>query len=160
MSGTVLVTGGSGFVGSHVALQLLNAGYTVRATVRSLDKASGVREMVENACVKTDGRLSFVVADLLNDEGWLEACAGCGYVMHVASPLIATANEEEVIRPAVDGVLRVLRAARDASVKRAVFTSTCGAIYYGHPPRTAPYDETSYVWEHIWVQAGQAVPLS
>src|SRR5690242_19405648 len=59
MSGKVLVTGGSGFVGSHVALQLLNAGYTVRATVRSLDKASGVREMVENAGVKTDGRLSF-----------------------------------------------------------------------------------------------------
>jgi dihydroflavonol-4-reductase len=88
--------------------------------------------------------LSFFVADLLRDEGWAEACAGCEYVLHAASPLVATRNEEEVIRPAVDGVLRVLRAARDASVKRVVFTSTCGAIYYGHPLRTEPFDETSW----------------
>lgn len=69
---------------------------------------------------------------------------GCDYVIHVASPLTAIKNEEEVIRPAVDGVLRVLRAARDTSVKRVVFTSTCGAIYYGHPQRTEPFDETSW----------------
>jgi dihydroflavonol-4-reductase len=147
MNGTVLVTGGSGFVGSHVALQLLNAGYAVRTTVRSLDKEPGVRSMLENAGAKAEGRLSFLVADLLHDEGWAEACAGCDYVMHVASPLIATKNEEEVIRPAVDGALRVLRAARDASVRRVVFTSTCGAIYYGHPLRAEPFDETS--WTHV-----------
>src|SRR5262249_25532971 len=70
------------------------------------------------------------------------------YVMHVASPLIATTNEEEVIRPAVGGVLRVLRAARDASVKRVVFTSTCGAVYYGHPLRAGPFDETSWTDVH------------
>lgn len=144
MNDTVLVTGGSGFVGSHVLLQLLNAGYTVRTTVRSFDKERGVRAMLENAGAKTEGQLSFFVADLLSDEGWLEACARCDYVMHVASPLTATKNEEEVIRPAVDGVLRVLRAARDAAVKRVVFTSTCGAIYYGHPLRAEPFDETSW----------------
>lgn len=144
MNGTVLVTGGSGFVGSHVVLQLLNAGYTVRTTVRSPDKERGVRSMLEDTGTKTEGRLSFFVADLLRDEGWFEACTGCDYVMHVASPLLATTNEEEVIRPAVDGVLRVLRAARDASVKRVVLTSTCGAIYYGHPPRAEPFDETSW----------------
>jgi dihydroflavonol-4-reductase len=116
----------------------------VRTTIRSLDKEDGVRSMLENAGAKTEGRLSFFVADLLRDEGWLEACTGCDYVMHVASPLIATKNEEEVIRPAVDGTLRVLRAARDAAVKRVVFTSTCGAIYYGHPLRAEPFDETSW----------------
>jgi nucleoside-diphosphate-sugar epimerase len=148
MNETVLVTGGSGFVGGHVVLQLLKAGYTVRTTVRSLEKERSVRLMLESAGAKTEGRLSFFVADLLRDEGWVEACGGCDYVMHVASPLIATKNEEEVIRPAVDGVLRVLRAAREASVKRVVFTSTCGAIYYGHPLRSAPFDENDWTDIH------------
>lgn len=147
MGGTVLVTGGSGFVGGHIILQLLNSGYTVRTTVRSLAKERSIRSMLESAGASTEGRLSFVVADLLLEDGWDEACRGCDYVMHVASPLTATKNEEEVIRPAVDGVLRVLRAARDASVKRVVFTSTCGAIYYGHPLRAEPFDETS--WTNI-----------
>lgn len=112
--------------------------------MRSLDKAPLVRGMIENAGVATEGRLSFVAADLLSDDGWADACRGCHYVMHVASPLTATKNEQEVIRPAVDGVLRVVRAARDAGVQRVVFTSTCGAIYYGHPPRTEPFDETDW----------------
>ncbi|HVZ17320.1 MAG TPA: aldehyde reductase [Terriglobales bacterium] len=147
MNGTVLVTGGSGFVGSHIILQLLNTGYTVRTTVRSLDKERSIRSMLVSAGASTEDRLSFFVADLLRDEGWAEACRGCDYVIHVASPLTATKNEEEVIRPAVDGVLRVLRAARDASVKRVVFTSTCGAIYYGHPLRAEPFDEM--IWTYI-----------
>jgi dihydroflavonol-4-reductase len=147
VSNTVLVTGGSGFVGGHVILQLLNAGYNVRTTVRSLDKEQPLRTTLQNAGASTEGRLSFFIADLLRDVGWDEACSGCDYVIHVASPLTATRNEEEVIRPAVDGVLRVLRAARDAAVKRVVFTSTCGAIYYGHPLRSEPFDETC--WTNI-----------
>lgn len=144
MSATVLVTGGSGFVGSHVILQLLNAGHTVRTTVRSLEKTLIARTMLKSGGAQNLDRLSFVIADLMRDDGWDDACSECDYVMHVASPLIATTDEEEVIRPAVDGVLRVLRAARDAKVKRVVFTSTCGAIYYGHPMRKEPYDETSW----------------
>jgi dihydroflavonol-4-reductase len=84
--------------------------------------------MLEGAGANTGG-ISFSVTDLLRDAGWDDACRGCDYVIHVASPLVATTNEEEVIRPAVDGVLRVLRAARNTGVKRVVFTSTCGAIY-------------------------------
>ena len=98
---------------------------------------------------RADERLSFFAADLERDDGWAEAVAGCDYVMHVASPMPPRApkTEDELIVPARDGVLRVLRAARDAKVKRVVLTSTCGAIYYGHPPQTAPFDETS--WTNI-----------
>jgi len=140
----VLVTGGSGFVGSHVILQLLQSGYRVRTSVRSLDKQGIVREALQRAGIPHTSELEFCVADLLSDSGWDQACADCSYVMHVASPLTATKNEEEVIRPAVDGVLRVLRAARDNGVRRVVFTSTCGAIYYGHPLRAEAFDETDW----------------
>jgi nucleoside-diphosphate-sugar epimerase len=143
---TVLVTGGSGFVGSHVILQLLNAGHAVRTTVRSLTREVSVRARLRDAGADAGPRLAFVAADLERDEGWPEAVAGCDYVIHVASPMPAAAptHEDELIVPARDGVLRVLRAARDATVKRVVLTSSCGAIYYGHPPRTAPFDETSW----------------
>ena len=130
---TVLVTGGSGFVGSHVILQLLNAGYDVRTTVRSLKREPDVRAMLTNAGVDPNGRLAFFPADLERDAGWRDAVTGCDYVIHVASPIPAAApkTEDELIRPARDGVLRVLRAARDAKVRRVVLTSSCGAIYYG-----------------------------
>ena len=127
---TVLVTGGSGFVGSHVILQLLNAGHVVRTTVRSLKREESVRAMLKDAGAAPGERLSFFAADLERNDGWTEAVAGCDYVMHVASPmpLAAPKTEDEVIVPARDGVLRVLKAARDAKVKRVVLTSTCGAI--------------------------------
>ena len=143
---TVLVTGGSGFVGSHVILQLLSAGHQVRTTVRSLKREDDVRGMLRNGGADPGDRLSFRVADLEHDEGWAAAAAGCDYVIHPASPIPAVApkTEDELIVPARDGVLRVLKASRDARVRRVVFTSTCGAIYYGHPPRKEPFDETSW----------------
>jgi nucleoside-diphosphate-sugar epimerase len=143
---TVLVTGGSGFVGSHAILQLLSAGHLVHTTVRSLKREESVRAMLGDAGVDSGERLSFFAADLERDDGWAEAVAGCDYVMHVASPmpLAAPKTEGEVIIPARDGVLRVLKAARDAKVKRVVLTSTCGAIYYGHPAQKEPFDETSW----------------
>src|SRR5882672_8164173 len=145
----VLVTGGSGFVGSHVILELLRAGHVVRATLRSLEREASVREMLRNGGAASDERVSFVAADLQHDDGWAAAVAGCDYVIHVASPLplAAPKTEDEVIVPARDGVLRVLKAASDAKVRRVVITSTCGAIYYGHPPQQAPFDETS--WTNI-----------
>ena len=143
---TVLVTGGSGFVASHIILQLLEAGHVVSTTVRSLQRVTGVRTTLEGARAKPCDRLSFFAADLERDEGWPEALAGCEYVLHVASPMppVAPKSEDEVIIPARDGVLRVLRAARDAKVKRVVLTSTCGAIYYGHPFQKTPFDENSW----------------
>ena len=139
----VLVTGGSGFIGSHCILQLLEAGYRVRTTVRSLKREADVRAMLQPA--KTEG-LSFAVADLEQDAGWAEAVAGCEYVLHVASPFPQTIpkHEDELIVPARDGALRVLRAARQAGVKRVVLTSSFAAIGYGHPAQAAPFDETSW----------------
>lgn len=145
MAYTVLVTGGSGFVGSHVVLQLLNAGHRVRTTVRSMAREARVRGMIR-AAGADDARLVVMTADLDHEAGWNEAVSGCDFVMHVASPIPAAAprTEDELIRPARDGTLRVLRAARDAGVRRVVLTSSCGAVYYGHPPQEAPFDETSW----------------
>jgi nucleoside-diphosphate-sugar epimerase len=141
----VLVTGGSGFVGAHVILQLLGAGQQVSTTVRNLNRESSVRAMLQ-AGQEPGDRLAFFAADLESDAGWREAVAGCEYIVHVASPIsaIAPKHENDLIVPAREGTLRVLRAARDANVKRVVLTSTCGAVYYGHPPRNTPFDETSW----------------
>ena len=143
---TVLVTGGSGFVGIHVILQLLAAGHIVRATVRRPDRQADVLAMLREGGAASPESLSFFTADLTADAGWREAVAGCDYVLHVASPLSTSIpkDENEMIIPARDGTLRVLRAARDAGVKRVVVTSSVGAIGYGHPPREKPFDETEW----------------
>jgi len=142
---TVLVTGGSGFVGSHVILQLLAQGHRVRTTVRSLSREAQVRATLEKAGADTTN-LSFAAADLEKDDGWAEAVAGCDYVQHVASPFPQSQpqDEQELIRPAREGTLRVLRAARDAGVKRVVVTSSFAAIGYGHGQRTADYTEADW----------------
>ena len=143
---TILVTGGSGFIGSHCILQLLAGGYQVRTTVRNLKREADVRAMLKEGGAQAGDRLSFVSADLENDAGWPAAVAGCDYVLHVASPLPlhVPKDEDELIVPAREGALRVLRAARDAGVKRVVLTSSFGAIGYGHKPRMAPFNETDW----------------
>jgi dihydroflavonol-4-reductase len=142
----VLVTGGSGFVGAHCIIQLLNAGYQVRTTVRSLAREAEVRQMLRVGGVEAGDRLSFAAADLMKDDGWADAVAGCTYVHHVASPFPPSIpkHEDEVIIPARDGALRVLKAARDAGVKRVVLTSSYAAIGYGQPQQSAPFDETNW----------------
>jgi len=142
----VLVTGGSGFIGAHCILQLLDAGYQVRTTVRNLNREADVRAMLKQGGAEPGDRLSFFAADLTSDAGWREAVAGCDYVLHVASPLPPSVpkNEDELIVPAREGTLRVLRAAREAGVKRVVVTSSFGAIGYGLPEQKTPFDETAW----------------
>lgn len=130
----VLVTGGSGFIGSHCVVALLNAGYRVRTTVRSPKREGDVRHMVTRAGANQADALTFTVADLTSDDGWPKAVEGSDFVLHVASPFPPDEprDEDEVIVPARDGTIRVLRAARDAGVKRVVLTSSFAAIGYGH----------------------------
>jgi len=144
----VLVTGGSGFIATHCILQLLAAGHRVRATVRSLEREAQVRATLKAAGTDAGERLAFVAADLTADAGWAEAVAGCDAVLHVASPfpLAVPRHEDELIVPAREGALRVLRAARDAGVRRVVQTSSFAAIGYGHPPMSRPFNE------HDWTQ--------
>jgi len=143
---TVLVTGGSGFIGCHCILQLLAAGYEVRTTVRNLNRETEVRAMLKVGGAEPGDRLSFIAADLEKDDGWPEAVTGCEYVLHVASPLPASVpkHEDELIVPAREGALRVLRAARDAGVKRVVLTSSFAAIGYGHEVQETPFNETNW----------------
>jgi nucleoside-diphosphate-sugar epimerase len=143
---TILVTGGSGFIAAHTILQLLNAGHRVRTTVRNLQREPQVRAMLKQGGADPGDRLSFVAADLEGDAGWPQAVDGCDYVLHVASPFPAHVpkHEDELIVPAREGALRVLRASRDAAVKRVVLTSSFAAIGYGQPPQSAPFNETNW----------------
>jgi nucleoside-diphosphate-sugar epimerase len=142
----VLVTGGSGFVANYCIDQLLRSGYRVRATVRSLTREPEVRAVLQSLGTPRLEALSFVAADLSADQGWAAAAAGCRYVLHVASPFPphVPKHEDELIIPARDGAVRVLRAARDAGVERVVLTSSFVAIGYGHEPRIAPFTEADW----------------
>ena len=130
---TIFVTGASGFIAKHIVVKLLNAGYHVVGSVRALSRAAEVREAVLPHLTDTndlDNRLRFAALDLGDDQGWDTALRGAGVLMHTASPFPLTQpdNEDDVIRPAVDGALRALRAAHAAGLKRVVMTSSSVAV--------------------------------
>lgn len=143
----VLVTGGTGFIAQYCMIALLKKGYQVRTTVRSTQREAEVRQNLARGGVETSEDLTFVVADLRSDDGWAEAAEGCSYVMHGASPTPTgtQTTEADWINPAIEGNLRVLRAARNAGVKRVVLTSAFGAVGVGHPASyRRPFDETDW----------------
>ncbi len=145
MAGTILVTGGSGYIGGFIIRQLAAEGWTVHTTVRSLGREAEVRRTLE----VPDAQLKFFAADLLNDAGWAEAVAGCSHVAHIASPLPtgAVKHEDDLIVPAREGALRALRFAKAAGVTRFVMTSSVAAIAYGHGKKEGVYDES--VWTDV-----------
>ena len=152
---TVLVTGGTGFVGIHTILQLLQQGYTVKTTIRTLSKTQSIVDALKEAGLDNLSELSFLEADLTSDQGWDEAVEGCDYVLHVASPFPLTEpeNENDLIIPARDGSLRVLQAARNAGVKRVVLTSSFAAIGYGTERKGHIFDEKDWTDKNAVIPA-------
>jgi dihydroflavonol-4-reductase len=142
---TVLVTGASGFIAMHCVVQLLEQGYHVRGTLRSMERETHLRQVFAQHTERGE-HLEFVSADLLQDAGWEAATEGCEYVLHLASPfpLELPENEDNVIIPARDGTLRVLRAAAASGVKRVVLTSSIVAITEGHGKTDKVFDESDW----------------
>ncbi|WP_369373069.1 NAD-dependent epimerase/dehydratase family protein [Promicromonospora sp. Populi] len=153
MSETVLVTGGTGYVAGWCIVALLEQGYTVRTTVRSVAKEEQVRKAVSTV-VDPGDRLTFATADLMSDDGWDAAMAGVSYVLHVASPLGQgdTKNPDELITPAREGALRVLRAATQAGVRRVVMTSAANAA------SPSSYTTDGITDENLWTVDDPSLP--
>lgn len=145
MSSPILVTGASGFLAIHTIVQLLQQGYKVRGTIRSLSKEAEVRKTISKY-VHANDRLEILPADLEQDSGWDEAMRDVEYVLHVASPfpLFEPKHEDELIIPAVQGTLRVLRAANKAKVKRVVQVSSNAAISSGHEGENKTFTEEDW----------------
>jgi nucleoside-diphosphate-sugar epimerase len=142
MTGTVLVTGGSGYIAGFLIRQLIENGWTVNTTVRSLKREDEVRGWLQ----VDNSKLRFFAADLENDAGWAEAMAGCSHVAHVASPfpLDVPKHADDLVVPAREGALRALRFAKGAGVRRFVLTSSMAAIAYGHGQDRELYGESDW----------------
>jgi dihydroflavonol-4-reductase len=124
----VLVTGASGFIAEHCIIELLKKGYSVKGSLRTMGREQEVRDAVKTET--DDAKLEFCKLDLLDDDGWEEAMRDCDYLMHVASPFVIEdpKDENELIKPAKEGTLRALNAAKKAGIKRVVLTSSVAAV--------------------------------
>ena len=142
----VLVTGGTGFVSMQIIFQLLHKGYQVRTSLRSLSKKKGVINTLKSQGISSLDNLSFVETELTKDDNWEEAMKGCKYVLSVASPVFfdVPKNEKEAIKPAVEGILRVLKFAKKEGVKRVVMTSNFGAVGFSQTDKNIQTTETDW----------------
>lgn len=142
----ILVTGGTGFLASHTIARLLMSGHSVTTTLRSLARRPDVAAMLDAAGAPGRDQVTYAEADLTSDAGWDEAASGADYVLHIASPFPGAApkDENDLIGPARDGALRVLRAARDAGVGRVVLTSSFAAVGYGHGSTDRVFTEADW----------------
>ncbi|WOE76105.1 SDR family oxidoreductase [Alterisphingorhabdus coralli] len=135
----VFLTGASGFIAKHILRELLEKGYDVRASVRSEKRKAELEGLFP------DATLEFAFLDLNEDAGWVDAMQGCDVLMHTASPfpMSEPKDPQELIKPAVQGTLRAMNAAKAAGIKRVILTSSCAAIYkQSDKPKMAPSDET------------------
>ncbi|MFD1418272.1 NAD-dependent epimerase/dehydratase family protein [Companilactobacillus keshanensis] len=146
MTKTVLVTGGTGFLGMHILLKLMKNNYQVRTTVRSLKKKEHVINTLKQNGISNFDKLKFYEADLASDDGWDKAMTGVDYVLSVASPVFfdIPKNEIDAIRPAVTGITRIIKMAQKMNVKRVVMTGNFGAIGFSRKPSSIPTTETDW----------------
>lgn len=146
----VLVTGGNGYLGMQIILQLMQNGYAVRTTVRSFKNKSSIIKVFQNNGISNIDDVSFFETDLTKDENWGIAMHGCKYVLSVASPVFIEnpKDEKEAIKPAVEGILRILKFAKKANVKRVVMTSNFGAVGFSQT------DKNRKTTEEDWTDAG------
>ena len=144
----ILVTGANGFIGLHTVLHFLKLGYNICATVRTQEQGEKVRQTL--AKHTNTNQLEFVSADLTRDEGWDQAAAGCDFVLHLASPFPTDApkDENELIVPAREGTLRVLRAAQKGGVRRVVLVSSMAAVTGGHERENRVFNESDWTDTH------------
>jgi nucleoside-diphosphate-sugar epimerase len=140
----ILVTGANGFIGLHTVLHFLKSGYNLCATVRTEEQGEKVHQTL--AKYVDTHKLELICADLTKEAGWEQAVAGCDFVLHVASPFPTEApkDENELIIPAREGTLRVLRAAQKAGVKRVVLVSSVASITGGHEKENRTFNESDW----------------
>lgn len=147
MARTILVTGATGYIGKHIVLCLLDAGHTVIGSARSVSRDAEMRSALAPALKDPTAleRYRTVALDLNSDDGWSEAMQGVDVLMHTASPfpISPPKNPDDLIRPAVDGMLRALRSAHAAGVRNVVATSSSAAIM-GSAETKETFDETDW----------------
>ena len=140
----VLVTGATGFIGLHCIKQLLDRGYSVNGTLRSLDRQAEVIDSLERNNTPTR-HLSLFEVDLNCDSGWDSAIRDCNYVLHVASPFVLTDEDEDFfVKPAVEGVQRALKFSKKHNVKKVILTSSFAAIHETLNNRQESFDEEDW----------------
>ena len=152
MTNKVLLTGISGWIAKHTAIELLNAGYEVLGTIRNKNLVDQTKQTISKYA--STEKLSFVELDLLKDDGWNEAAKGCRYIFHVASPfpMKVSSNRENLLPVAVDGTLRVLNAGLNAGVEQIIKTSSIVAMFR-KPNRTNPYTFGENDWsDENWIE--------